>query len=144
MYGLCINPSWLILCSLKNSADELLRVPFIKVVLAVKKSHSLTERRPGYLLGGYNTDPTKTHVVMMAPLNIPKYAPWNNSKRSNEYAILKNDKGSGAEMCSGIVTEDAPFSYWPIFFPVPFSNPRSLCESQHGPVSFCFLKWGIT
>ena len=70
--------------------------------------------------------------------------PANNSKRSNEYAILKNDKGSGAEMCSGIVTEDAPFSYWPIFFPVPGNNPRSLCESQHGPVSFCFLKWEIT
>ena len=48
------------------------------------------------MLGGYNTDPTKTHVVMMAPLNIPKYAPWNNSKRSNEYATLKNNKGSVA------------------------------------------------
>ena len=79
----------------------------------------------------------------MAPLNIPKYAPWKKRKRSNEYAILKNDKGSGAEMrpaiVSGIVTQDAPFSYWPIFFPVPSNNPRSLRESQHGPVSFVSL-----
>ena len=30
---------------------------------------------------------------------------------------------------SGIVTLDAPVSYWPVFPPVPSNNPRPLCES---------------
>ena len=38
------------------------------------------------------------------------------------YAVygFRNEKGTGAEMCpaiiSGIVTEDAPVSYWPMIF----------------------------
>ena len=34
---------------------------------------------------------------------------------------------------SGIVTGDAPVSYWPIF-PVPSNSPRSLCEGCLCPV----------
>ena len=45
----------------------------------------------------------------------------------------RNDKGTGAKMLpaivSGIVTGDAPVSYWSIFFSVPGNIPRSLCES---------------
>lgn len=45
---------------------------------------------------------------------------------------FRNQKGAGAEMppaiVSGIVTGNAPVSYWPIFFPVPSNCPRSLCE----------------
>ena len=45
---------------------------------------------------------------------------------------VKNGKGTGAEMrpaiVSGIVTENAPVSYWPIIFPVPSNSLRSLCE----------------
>ena len=44
-----------------------------------------------------------------------------------------NKKGTGAEVrpaiVSGIVTGDAPVSYWCIFLPVPSNNPRSLCKS---------------
>ena len=36
---------------------------------------------------------------------------------------------------SGMVTGDALVSYWPIFLPVPSNSPRSLCESELGPVS---------
>ena len=34
---------------------------------------------------------------------------------------LRNEKGTGAEMCpaTGIVTSDVPVSYWPIFSPCP-------------------------
>ena len=46
---------------------------------------------------------------------------------------FRNDKETGAKMrpaiVSGIVTGDAPVSYWPIFFPVPGNGPRSLHES---------------
>ena len=38
------------------------------------------------------------------------------------------NKETGAEMRSGIITEEAPASYWP-FFLVRSNNPRSLCES---------------
>ena len=45
---------------------------------------------------------------------------------------FRNEKGTGATMCpaivSGIVTGDAPVSYWAIF-PVPTNSPKSLCES---------------
>ena len=45
---------------------------------------------------------------------------------------FRNEKGTGATMCpaivSGIVTGDAPVSYWP-FFSVPNDSPKSLCES---------------
>ena len=34
---------------------------------------------------------------------------------------------------SGIVTENAPVSYWSIIFPVPSNNPRSLCEKLTRP-----------
>ena len=42
---------------------------------------------------------------------------------------------------SGIVNGGTPVSYWSIVFPVASNTPRSLCESQLGPVSFPFLKW---
>ena len=46
---------------------------------------------------------------------------------------FRNEKATGAEMrraiVSGIVTGDAPVSYWPIFFRVPSNGPRSLCKS---------------
>ena len=41
---------------------------------------------------------------------------------------------------SGIVIGDAPVSFWPIVFPIASCSPRSLCETQLGPVSFSFLK----
>ena len=41
---------------------------------------------------------------------------------------------------SGIVTGHAQVSYWPILFLVPSNNPRSLCESELGPVSLSILK----
>ena len=41
---------------------------------------------------------------------------------------------------SGIFTGDSPVSYWPIFSPIPRSIPRSLCDSQLGPVPFSLLK----
>jgi len=42
---------------------------------------------------------------------------------------------------SGIVTWDAPVSYWPILFlPVASNSPRSLCESLLDPASISFLK----
>ena len=44
---------------------------------------------------------------------------------------------------SGVVTGHAPFSYWPILFLVPSNNPRSLCESELGPVSLSILKLRI-
>ena len=41
---------------------------------------------------------------------------------------VKNEKGTGAEMrpaiVPGIVTENAPVSYWPNFFPVPSTGSR--------------------
>ena len=40
------------------------------------------------------------------------------------------------EIVSGIVTGDALVSYWPVVFPVPSNSPRSLCESNLGPVFF--------
>ena len=53
---------------------------------------------------------------------------------------FRNEKRTGAEMRpaikSGILTTDAPLSYWPMCFPVPINSPRSLCESKLGPVSF--------
>ena len=58
-------------------------------------------------------------------------------------------EGTGAEMSpesvSGIVTGDAPVSYWSI----PSNNPRSLCaQFNFSPlsswVSFSFLKWRMT
>ena len=45
---------------------------------------------------------------------------------------FSNEKGTGTEMrpaiVSGLVTGDAPISYWPIFYPVPSNSPRSLCK----------------
>ena len=45
---------------------------------------------------------------------------------------FRNEKGTGAEMrpaiVSGMVTGDAPASYWPIFLPVPGNCPRGLYE----------------
>ena len=46
---------------------------------------------------------------------------------------FRNEKETGAEMraaiVSGIVTGDAPFSYWPMFLPDPSNTPRILRES---------------
>ena len=44
---------------------------------------------------------------------------------------------------SGMVTGDAPVSYWSFFSSVPHNNLRSLCESLLDPVSFPFFKWRI-
>ena len=44
---------------------------------------------------------------------------------------------------SGIVTGHAPVSYWPSIFLDPSNNPRSLCESELGPVSLSILKLRI-
>ena len=56
---------------------------------------------------------------------------------------FNKEKGTGHEthpaIVSGIVTGHAPVSYWLNFFLVPSNNPRSLCESQLGPVSFACL-----
>ena len=41
-----------------------------------------------------------------------------------------------AAIVSGMVTRDAPVSYWPIFFHV-------LSNSQLGPDSLSFLKWRV-
>ena len=38
---------------------------------------------------------------------------------------LRIEKGTGAKIK---LTGDAPVSYWPVFYPVPSNNPRSLCE----------------
>ena len=55
---------------------------------------------------------------------------------------FRNKKGTGTEMrtaiVSSIVTGDVPVSYWPIS-----NSPRSLFESQLGPVS-SFLKCRIS
>ena len=48
-----------------------------------------------------------------------------------------------AAIVSGMVTKDAPVSYWPIFFRVPSNSPRSLCKSSLGPDSLSFLKWRV-
>ena len=52
---------------------------------------------------------------------------------SDKIGHFRNEKGTGAEMCSpiasGIVTSDVPVSYCPIFSPCPGSTPGSLCES---------------
>ena len=46
---------------------------------------------------------------------------------------FRNEKETGAEMraeiVSGIVTGDAPFSYWSMFLPDPSNSPRILRES---------------
>ena len=58
----------------------------------------------------------------------------SSSKFQNTMTIyhFRNDKGTGAEMrpaiVSGMVTGDAPASYWSIFLPVPSNCPRGLCE----------------
>ena len=60
---------------------------------------------------------------------------------------FRDEKGPGAEISdaivSGIVTGDAPVSYWPIFFRVPSNSPRRLCESKLDPVYFSFLNCRI-
>ena len=52
---------------------------------------------------------------------------------SDKIGHFRNEKGTGAEMCSpiasGIVTSDVPVSYCPVFSPGPGSTPGSLCES---------------
>ena len=52
-----------------------------------------------------------------------------HSRQVSSPALIRNlrhEKGTGAKICpaivSGIVTGDAPISYWPFWF------PRSLCE----------------
>ena len=45
---------------------------------------------------------------------------------------FRNEMENGAEMnlagVSGIVTGEAPVSYWPVFPPIPRDSPRSLCD----------------
>ena len=59
-------------------------------------------------------------------------APWDGFGDAIALSIrhLRNERGTGDELCpasvSGVVTEHAPVSYWPIFFPVPSNGPRSL------------------
>ena len=49
------------------------------------------------------------------------------------HSPLYKREGNGAEMCpaivSGIVTGDAPVSYWPIFSPILANSSRGLCEN---------------
>ena len=59
---------------------------------------------------------------------------------------FKTEKGTRTEMrpeiVSGIVTGDAPVSYWP-FFSFPWQNIQSLCKSLFGPISPSFLKYNL-
>ena len=52
------------------------------------------------------------------------------SRLSFPFATSETRVRTGAEICpavvSGIVTGDAPVSYWSIFFPVPSNSLRSL------------------
>ena len=60
---------------------------------------------------------------------------------------LQKPEGKWRGVCpaivSGIVTGDAPVSYWPIVFPIASNSPTSLCETKIDPVSFSFLKWRV-
>lgn len=51
-----------------------------------------------------------------------------SSKAETRIGHYRYNKETGAEMRSGIVTEEAPFSYWPIFV-VRSNSPGGLCES---------------
>ena len=60
---------------------------------------------------------------------------WRGKKISTTSGYIRyfrNEKGKGVEMCPaivfGMVTGDAPTSYWSYFFSVPSNSPRSLCE----------------
>ena len=52
---------------------------------------------------------------------------------SYDFLPLYKREGNWAKlafaMTSGIVTGEAPVSYWPIFFLVPINGPSSLSES---------------
>ena len=79
----------------------------------------------------YNIEPVAfcTLVVLCHGSTLRCLEPVRGSKRGRPLHV----EGTGAEMrpamVSGIVTGDAPVSYWPIFSPVPRERPRSLCES---------------
>ena len=51
----------------------------------------------------------------------------------NSVTTLETRRQLGAEMrpaiVSGMVTGDAPVSYWPVLSPDPTNSTRSLCES---------------
>jgi len=52
---------------------------------------------------------------------------------TSDICHLRKEKGIGADVLpaidSGIITGDAPVSYWPIFFLVFCNIPKSLCET---------------
>ena len=59
-------------------------------------------------------------------------------------SLLRNEQETGAEMCqptivSGIVTRDAPVSYWPILSVSPVTDPGVLanCNLAKFPLCFC-------
>ena len=77
----------------------------------------------------------------------PRPQPFMLPQVHSAICHFRSEKETGAEMraaiFSGIVTGDAPFSYWPMFLPDPSNRPRILHESELSPVLFSFLKWGI-
>ena len=59
-------------------------------------------------------------------------------------SLLRNEQETGAEMCqpaivSGIVTRDAPVSYWPILSVSPVTDPGVLanCNLAKFPLGKC-------
>ena len=71
----------------------------------------------------------------VATSELPEVNEPDKSRQEGEVKFLighfRKEKRTGAEIAivSGIVTGDAPVSYWLIFFPVPSNSPSSLCES---------------
>ena len=58
---------------------------------------------------------------------------------------MKSTDFGGPTIVSGIVTWDAPISYWLIFFSVSSNSTRSLCDLRKlaRPSFLSFLKWPL-
>ena len=63
--------------------------------------------------------------------------------RLPQWVTLETGRGTGAEMCpaivSGMVTEDAPVSYWFFFFLSPVTVPEVFAKVNTVKFPFCFL-----